>query len=112
MQFRPIDVALMLATLAAVPALAAENPPRSAAEAGLTAGQYIDDATLTTKVKTALLSDSLTSLFRISVTSNQGIVTLNGTVDKAETIEHAIRLAKAVPGVKEVIAQISLKVNP
>ena len=111
MQFRPIDVALMLATMAAVPALAVE-PPRSAAEAGLTAGQYIDDATLTTRVKTALLSDSLTSLFRISVTSTQGVVTLNGTVDKPETIEHAIRLSKAVPGVKEVITQISLKVNP
>lgn len=111
MQFRHIDVALMIAAMAAVPALAADNPPRSAAEAGLTAGQYIDDATLTTKVKTALLSDSVTSLFKISVTSNQGTVTLNGTVDKPETIEHAIKLATAVPGVKTVIAQLSLKVN-
>lgn len=111
MQFRHIDVALMIAAMAAVPALAAETPPHSAAEAGLTAGQYIDDATLTTKVKTALLSDGITSLFKISVTSNQGIVTLNGAVDKPETIDRAIRLATAVPGVKTVNAQMSVKVN-
>ena len=111
MQFRHIDVALMLATMAAVPALAAEPPPRSAAEAGLAAGQYIDDATLTTKVKTALVSDSITSLFKISVTSDKGVVTLSGTVDKAETVEHAIRLAMAVPGVKVVKPELSVKTN-
>lgn len=111
MQFRHINAALMIAAMVAVPASAAENPPRSAAEAGQTAGQYIDDATLTTKVKTALLSDSITSLFKISVTSNRGIVTLNGAVDNAETIERAITLASAVPGVKTVIAQISVKTN-
>jgi hyperosmotically inducible periplasmic protein len=111
MQFRHIDVALMIATMAAVPALATETPPRSAAEAGYTAGQYVDDATLTTRVKIALVSDSITSLFKISVSSSDGIVTLNGAVDKAETIERAIKLASAVPGVKEVNAQISLKVN-
>ena len=111
MQFRPIDVALMLATMTAVPALAAEYPPRSAAEAGFTAGQYIDDATLTAKVKTALVSDSITSLFKISVNSDKGVVTLSGTVDKAETVEHAIRLAMAVPGVKVVKPEISVKAN-
>lgn len=111
MQFRPIDVALMIAAMAAVPASAAEYPPRSAAEAGLAAGQYIDDATLTTKVKTALVSDSITSLFKISVSSDKGVVTLSGTVDKAETVEHAIRLAMAVPGVKVVKPELSVKTN-
>jgi hyperosmotically inducible periplasmic protein len=112
MQFRHIDAALMIAAMTAVvPASQAADTPRSAAEAGMTAGQYIDDATLTTKVKTALVSDSITSLFKISVTSNKGTVTLNGAVDKPETIERAIKLASAVPGVKEVNAQLSLKVN-
>ena len=112
MQFRHIDAALMIAAMTAVvPVSHATDSPRSAAEAGMTAGQYIDDATLTTKVKTALLSDSVTSLFKISVTSNKGLVTLNGTVDKASTIEHAIKLAMAVPGVREVKAELSLKVN-
>jgi hyperosmotically inducible protein len=111
MQSRPINVALVLATLAAAPALAAENPPRSAAEAGLAAGQYVDDATLTTKVKTALLSDSVLSLFKINVDSNKGTVTLRGTVDKPENIEHAIRLAMAVPGVKLVKPELTVKAN-
>lgn len=111
MQFRPIDIALMLAALAALPVAAAEYPPRSAAAVGLTAGQYIDDATLTTKVKTALISDSITSLFIISVKSDNGVVTLSGKVDKDETIEHAIRLAMAVPGVKVVKPELSIKTN-
>lgn len=111
MQFRPIDVALMLAAMVAVPVAAAEYPPRSAAAAGQAAGQYLDDATLTTKVKTALISDSITSLFIISVKSENGVVTLSGKVDKAETVEHAIRLAMAVPGVKEVKPELSIRPN-
>lgn len=109
MQFRHIDVALMIAAMAAMPASYAADTPRSAAEAGQTAGQYIDDATLTTKVKTALLSDGITSLFTISVSSAHGVVTLSGTVDKPETIDRAIRLAMAVPGVKIVKPELVVK---
>lgn len=109
MQFRHIDVALMIAAMAAMPAVHAGEASRSAAQAGQTAGQYIDDTTLTTKVKVALLSDSVTSLFKISVDSDHGIVTLSGTVDKPETVDRAIRLAMAVPGVKVVKPEIGVK---
>ncbi len=112
MQFRHIDVALMLAACAAMPlAQAAEprNSPNSAAEAGQSVGQFVDDATLTTKVKTALVSDNILSLFQISVESNKGMVTLSGAVDKPETIQRAIRLASAVPGVKGLNLQLQTK---
>ncbi len=112
MQFRHKDIALMMAVMAATAAPlahATDAPKGTAAQAGQAAGQYIDDATLTTKVKTALISDSMLSLFVISVDSNKGAVTLSGTVDKVETIERAIRLAMAVPGVKTVSPQFILK---
>ena len=116
MQFRHKDIGLMLAAIAAAAATAplahaADAPKGTVAQAGQTAGQYIDDATLTTKVKTALISDSIVSLFVISVDSNKGTVTLSGTVDKVETIERAIRLAMAVPGVKTVTPQFVLKAS-
>lgn len=112
MQFRHIDVILMLAASTALPlAQAADTGSNSAAKVGQSAGQYVDDATLTTKVKTALLSDSIMSLFLINVDSNKGVVTLSGTVDKPETIDRAIRLASAVPGVKGINPRLSLKAN-
>ena len=113
MQFRHKDIGLMLAVIAAATAAplaqAADAAKGTVAQAGQAAGQYIDDATLTTKVKTALISDSVLSLFVISVDTNKGAVTLSGTVDKVETIERAIRLAMAVPGVKTVNPQFVLK---
>lgn len=111
MQFRQTDVAIMIAALAimSVTATAAHaDTGNSAAQIAQSAGQYVDDATLTTKVKTALLSDSVTSLFKISVTSNKGVVTLHGQVDKAQTAERAIALATAVQGVKMVKPDLTI----
>ena len=47
---------------------------------GESAGQYVDDATITTKVKAALLSDSQLKATNVSVTTSQGVVQLTGIV--------------------------------
>lgn len=114
MQFRQIDVILMLAVMATLPAAhAADSGSNTLSGAKIaeesTTGQYVDDATITTKVKTALLTDSLVSAFQIKVDTERGVVTLSGTVDKPETVQRAVRLAAAVPGVKSVKAQLQTR---
>jgi hyperosmotically inducible periplasmic protein len=112
MKLRHIDTAiLLLVGMLAIPVLhAAEKSAGPAERAGQTTGQYIDDATLTTKVKVALLSDNLLSAFEVKVNTERGIVTLSGEVDKPETIQRAIKLASAIPGVKAINAHLMVKV--
>jgi hyperosmotically inducible protein len=60
-------------------------------------------AALTTKVKTALASDiGMKSITNIDVDSADGVVTLKGRVDSAETKKKAEAVAKKVDGVKRV----------
>jgi len=46
-------------------------------------GTVIDDSVLTGKVKTALIADSRTKAYQINVTTREGVVHLNGSVDTA-----------------------------
>jgi len=69
---------------------------------GESAGQYVDDATITAKVKAAMLGDSQMKATQVSVTTNQGIVNLTGAVDTREQETKAVRLANEVKGVKSV----------
>ena len=112
MKLRHIDTAIiLLVSVFAIPSLQAADKSFGPAErVGQTTGQYIDDATLTTKVKVALLSDSLLSAFEVKVNTQSGIVTLSGEVDKPETIQRAIKLASAVPGVKAINTHLMVKV--
>ena len=110
MKLRRIDTAvILLVGLLAIPALHAAERPSPAGPAERT-GQYIDDATLTTKVKVAMLSDDLLSAFEVKVRTDRGIVTLSGEVDKAETIQRAIKLASGIPGVKAINTHLMVKV--
>lgn len=112
MKLRHIDTAIILLIgVFAIPSLQAADKNYGPAErVGQTTGQYIDDATLTTKVKVALLSDSLLSAFEVKVNTQSGIVTLSGEVDKPETIQRAIKLASAIPGVKAINTHLMVKV--
>ena len=113
MKLRRIDTAIaLLIGLIAIPTLQAADKPTSgpAERAGQSTGQYIDDATLTTKVKVALLTDNLLSAFEVKVNTQSGIVTLSGEVDKPETIQRAIKLTSASPGVKAINTHLMVKV--
>lgn len=65
-------------------------------------GQYIDDAAITTKVKTKLLNDSITEGLKIHVDTDRGVVQLSGFVNTAEQKTEAGKLASEVAGVKSV----------
>ena len=63
-------------------------------------GTDIDDSTITTKVKSALLADADVKSFDIKVETRKGEVQLSGFVDNQAQIDRAIAVAKGVEGVK------------
>jgi osmotically-inducible protein OsmY len=72
------------------------------AGAGTKTGQAIDDAAITTKVKTQMASDKEVSAMDVSVSTEQGIVRLSGVVKSAEEKQRAEQVARSVAGVKSV----------
>lgn len=70
----------------------------------------LDDATITTRVKTALLNDPGVAAQKIDVNASSGVVTLSGVVKTQDEIARAIELAKKIQGVTDV--KSSLTVQP
>ncbi|PTU30482.1 BON domain-containing protein [Stenotrophobium rhamnosiphilum] len=64
--------------------------------------RVVSDSWVTTKVKSALLADSVTKGFKISVKTKNHVVALSGTVDSQASIDHATDLAKNIEGVSSV----------
>lgn len=73
------------------------------------ASEYVDDATITTKVKTKLFDDPQTSGFAITVTTYKGTVQLSGFVSGDKEKTRAGELAKGVEGVKDVKNDLIIK---
>src|SRR5688572_25871161 len=72
------------------------------AACGKTVGQAIDDTTITTRVKTAMLNDAQVGGLRIDVDTFKGVVTLSGRVKSQAERNQALTLARRVSGVTEV----------
>jgi hyperosmotically inducible protein len=84
--------------------------PLMLAACGKTVGETIDDATITTRVKTALLNDPEVGGLRIDVDTFKGVVTLSGRVKTKEEETKAITLARKISGVSDV--KSTLQVQP
>ncbi|MEX5745763.1 BON domain-containing protein [Massilia sp. X63] len=65
-------------------------------------GQYIDDAAITTRIKTAFATDPQVKATEVQVETFKGTVQLSGFVDSAESAARAAQIAREIPGVKEV----------
>lgn len=74
-----------------------------------TAGNALDDSIVTTKVRSALLADSLASSFDVAVVTRKGKVQLSGYVDNQAGIDRAVAIALAVEGVHSVDNEMSIK---
>ena len=72
-------------------------------------GEYIDDAVITTKVKTALIEDPLTKAYQIEVETFKGVVQLSGFVATQAEANRAVQVARGVKGVTSVKNDIRLK---
>ena len=70
---------------------------------------YIDDSTLTTKVKTALLSDQSIKGSAIKVETFNGVVQLSGLVRDRREQKRIIQIAESVTGVKSVQTNLIIK---
>jgi osmotically-inducible protein OsmY len=76
--------------------------PIAAAGCGKTVGETIDDTTITTRVKTAMLNDPTVGGLRIDVDTFKGVVTLSGRVKSQSEKDQAIALARKIDGVVDV----------
>jgi hyperosmotically inducible protein len=65
-------------------------------------GARLNDATLTTRVKTAILNDPTVGKLPIDVDTVDGVVTLSGRVMTEAQRDHAVALARSVSGVVDV----------
>lgn len=73
------------------------------------AGEILDDAVMTTKVKTAFFQDETVSALRINVTSNKGMVQLSGFANSYQEVARAEAITRGVAGVRDVRNDILLK---
>ncbi len=73
------------------------------------AGAEVSDIDVTTKVKTALISDDALKGFDIAVVTTKGDVRLTGIVDNQIQIDRADALARAVDGVHAIHDELTLK---
>ena len=76
---------------------------------GSTVARRIDDATITTRVKTALLNDADVGGLRIDVDTVEGVVTLSGQVKTAVERDKAVALARKITGVSDVKSSLQVQ---
>jgi hyperosmotically inducible protein len=74
-----------------------------------TAGDTIDDSTITAKVKSALIDSDDTKAHDIKVETRAGVVQLSGFVGNEAQKTAATKVAQSVEGVKAVKNSISVK---
>lgn len=65
-------------------------------------GEVFDDASITTRVKSALLTEDDIKSFDIKVETFNGTVQLSGFVDSQWQIDKAVQVASTVKGVRSV----------
>ena len=74
-----------------------------------TTGQYVDDSTITAKVKEAFVSDPRVKASQIHVETMQGVVQLSGFVDSPKSEARAVELTRQVYGVTSVKDDIVIR---
>ena len=74
----------------------------SAALAGETAGEYIDDSTMHTQVTAIVVKDPDAHYFKIDVTVTKGDVVLTGFVNNRDTEARLVGQIREIKGVRSV----------
>jgi osmotically-inducible protein OsmY len=97
---KTIPVVLLLVTLLA---------PLLLTACGKSVGETIDDATITTRVKTSLLNDPDVGGLRIDVDTFKGVVTLSGRVKTKDEEAKALALARKIGGVADVKSTLQIQ---
>jgi osmotically-inducible protein OsmY len=74
-----------------------------------TVGEKIDDASITSQVKYALLSHKATSALKTKVTTNDGVVMITGEAASDAEKSLVSKLAQDVRGTKSVTNDMTVK---
>jgi len=98
-----IATAVFTATVAFTIVGCSSTPTRESA------GEYIDDAAITTKVKAAFAADPTVKATEINVETFKGDVQLSGFVAQPQDAQRAAELARGVKGVSSVKNDIRVK---
>ncbi len=94
----PFKMTIIALGLGLAASLAACAPTRTSESTGA----YVDDASITTKVKAAILSDAGLKVAEIHVVTEKDVVQLSGFVDSSAMIVRASDVAGGVAGVRGV----------
>ena len=97
MKLPALLLALLLAAAACAPAARQVNR------------RALDDAKITTEIKTVFLNDPLDDVARIDVATAGGVVTLSGRVKSKDEEARAIALARQVSGVVDVKSALKIE---
>ena len=90
---------------------APDQAPTTQAPA-MTMGAQVDDAVITSSVKSALLADTAVKSFDLQVETRKGTVQLSGFVDNQAQIDQALAVTRSVAGVAGVENGVTLKGSP
>ena len=76
---------------------------------GKTAGENVDDVTITSEVKAKLAAEKVSTLTKIDVDTDRRTVYLSGTVDNNETRRRAEEIARSVKHVAGVVNNLTVR---
>lgn len=114
-------LAVMLTSAVATGSAFAENATTDKGQSGLESagqkvdssmnkvGDFMDDSSITAKVKAALVDHESIKSTDISVKTDQKVVTLSGFVESQAQAEEAVKVAKGVEGVTSVSEKLHVR---
>ncbi|WP_414445870.1 molecular chaperone OsmY [Citrobacter europaeus] len=114
-------LAVMLTSAVATGSAFAENSTTDKVQSGVESagqkvdssmnkvGNFMDDSTITAKVKAALVDHDSIKSTDISVKTDQKVVTLSGFVESQAQAEEAVKVAKGVEGVTSVSDKLHVR---
>ena len=71
--------------------------------------EFLDDATITAKVKAKFAADSIVKALKVHVTTENGVVTLTGNVSDQKAADKIEKLASSIQEVQDVVNNIEIE---
>lgn len=106
-----LSTALGLTVLITTPLPAVQDTDREIAEKSETVKEFVGDAALTTKVKTALVAEPRLPSAQIHVITTNNVVELSGVVNNEAQKQKAENVVSRVEGIRGVINNLEIKAH-
>jgi osmotically-inducible protein OsmY len=101
--------ALLLTAALAVSCATTPTPKEGPGES---AGRYLDDAAMTANVNTVIVGDRDAQYFKIDVSTTQGVVLLQGSINNRESEERLLAKIRTMRGVRSVKSELRVDGDP